>query len=235
MSKSDFMRSRRFAAIALIMGLVGVAAKTATISTYDGFLATEFPELIQKWNYLGFFTYTTNILVDSWLILTALSIFCKRDGMTRFLTGASLQGFLTVMIFVVGAIYCCFMLWFDKLFSWSLWWGNLVNFWHHVIAPGFMIFLFFRPADRTRLGGRDLGLWTIYPIAYLLVTLARGGRVHWYPYPFFDQTWETFAQLNIPPRLGIGIAIAFVTAFILTVSWLAIRIHNKIIQREVIQ
>ena len=234
MKKADFMLSKQFAIIALAMGLMGIAAKLTTISTYDGYLFAEFPELILKWNYLGFFTYTTNILVDFWLILTALSIFAGRGGLTRFLTGASLQGFLTVMIFTVGAIYCCFMLWFDRPFSWGLWWGNVVNIWHHVVMPSFMVFLFFRPAGRTRLGGKDLALWTIYPLAYLFFTLARGGVVNWYPYPFFDQTWETFADLGIVPWLGVTIASVFVAVFIISTSMVAIKIHNKIIRKSAV-
>jgi len=232
MNKSNFMSSRRFAYIALAMGLIGFAMKFTTISTYDGYLIAEFPDLIQKWNYLGFFTYTTNIMVDFWLVLIGLATLFKNSIMRDFLAKASVQGFLTVMIFVVGAIYCCFMIWFDELFSWSLWWGNMVNIWHHMVMPAFMMFLFFRPADRRRLGGKDLGLWTIYPIAYLVVTLVRGGIVNWYPYPFFDRTWETFADIGIDPRLGICIAIVFVTVFIISTSMLAIKIHNKLIEKE---
>ena len=212
------------------MGLMGFVMKFTSISTYDGYLVAEFPELIRKWNYLGFFTYTTNILVDFWLVLIALAILFRNNAMRDFLAKASVQGFLTVMIFTVGAIYCCFMLWFDKLFSRNLWWGNAINIWHHVAMPSFMVFLFFRPADRSRLGGKDLGLWTIYPIGYLIVTLVRGSGVHWYPYPFFDQSWEMFANWGIAPRLGICIAIAFVTVFIISISMLVIKIHNRIIK-----
>jgi len=215
------------------MGLMGFAVKLAAIFTYDGYLAREFPALIHKGNYFGFFTYTTNILVDFWLVLIALAIFLGRDKnpVTLFLAKASVQGFLTAMIFVVGVLYCSTMFWFDTPYSWSLWWGNFVTLWHHVVAPGFMIFLFFHPAGQTKLGGKDLALWTVYPVAYLLVTLVRGGVVNWYPYPFFDPAWETYASLNLSPRLGVALAIVLLTIFIIAIEMLAIRIHNRIIRR----
>jgi len=214
------------------MGLMGVAVKLAAIFTYDGYLSAEYPALISKWNNLGFFTYTTNILVDFWLILIALAIFFNNRPMRQFLSKASVQGFLTVMIFVVGALYCFAIVWFDTPYSWGLWWGNFVTAWHHVVTPAWMIFLFFRPADRARLGKRDLALWMAYPVAYLAVTLLRGGKVNWYPYPFFDPAWETFADLHLTPRLGVSLAIALVTVLIISAGLLAIKIHNKIIRGE---
>jgi len=235
MKNANYLLGKRFAAIALAMGLMGFAVKFVAIFTYDGYLVAEFPDLIHKWNYLGFFTYTTNIMVDFWLVLIGLAILFKNNIMRDFLAKATVQGFLTVMIFVVGVLYCSTMFWFDTPYSMSLWWGNFVTAWHHVVTPAIMIFLFFRPADRTRLGGKDLALWIIYPIAYLIVTLVRGGVANWYPYPFFDLAWETYADLNLNPWLGISLAVALVTGFVLSSGFLAIRLHNKIIQKESIE
>jgi hypothetical protein len=39
---------------------------------------------------------------------------------------------------------------------------------------------------RHRLAWRDIGLWMIYPVAYLTYSLARGPLVGWYPYDFID-------------------------------------------------
>ncbi|MCL2494638.1 MAG: Pr6Pr family membrane protein [Oscillospiraceae bacterium] len=230
--KEKFLLSRRFAAIALAMGLVGFAAKLAVIFTYDGRLAVEYPDLISKWNFFGFYTYTTNILVDFWLVLIALAIFLKREKMAALLAKATVQAFLTVMIFSVGAMYCGVLVWYDKLYSWGLWWGNFATLWHHAVTPVFMACLFFRPADRAKLGQKDLWAWLMYPLAYLVVTLLRGGMVNWYPYPFFDQAWEMFAQMNIDPRLGVSLASAFVAAFITTLGLLAIALHNRMIEKR---
>jgi len=227
-----FLLSRRFAVMALAMGLVGYAVKLAVIFTYDGRLAAEYPGLISKWNHLGFYTYTTNILVDLWLVLIALAILLKREKMAALLAKATVQGFLTVMIFSVGAMYCGVLVWYDKLYPWELWWGNFATIWHHVVTPVFMACLFFRPADRTKLGQKDLWAWLMYPLAYLVVTLLRGGLVNWYPYPFFDPAWEMFERLQNVPWLGVSLASAFVAAFITTLGLLAIAIHNRLIEKR---
>jgi len=218
--------SKRFGIIALALGLVGFAMKCAAIFTYDGWLAAEFPDLLHKWNYFGFFTYTTNIMVDTWLVLLGVSLLFAFDGLKRRLTKASLQGFLTAMIFVVGALYCFTMFWFDEPYSWGLWWGNVVTFWHHVATPVIMIIVFFRSKDRKKLGKKDLALWMIYPFMYLLVTMLRGSIASWYPYPFLDPAWDMFTQMNLRPWTGVTLACAFIFFFMLATAVLTVRIHN---------
>ena len=221
------MENKKFPCIALVMGLMGIAMKITAIATFDGYIIKEFPELVIKWNYLGFFTYTTNIMVDFWLVLVAVSIFFKLGGMKKFLTQASVQSFLTAMIFAVGFLYCAVILWFDKPYSRELWWGNVITFWHHAVTPALMAYLFFHPADKARLGKKDLALWLVYPIAYLIFTMLRGGKVNWYPYPFLDHAWETFADLHLAPWLGISLVIAVLVVFFLSAGCMTIKIHNK--------
>jgi len=161
----------------------------------------------------------------------AVSVFFKLGRMKSFLVKASVQGFLTAMIFAVGFLYCGILFWFDELYSWGLWWGNYITFWHHIIAPAFMIFLFFCPADKTKLGKRTPWLWLAYPAAYLIFTMIRGSQIHWYPYPFLNPAWEMFADLHIPPWIGVPLAIAVLFFFLLSVGLLTIKIHNKIVSK----
>jgi len=232
MDKANFLTSKKFAAIALAMGIMGGALKLIAIFTYENHLSREYPALLSGWNNLAFFTYTTNILVDFWLLFLALSILFNIGGVTNFLTRASVQGFVTVMIFTVGFMYCGVLFWFDELYSRGLWWGNFVTFWHHAVTPAFMVFLFFRPADRTKLSTKSLLLWLLYPLAYLGFTMARGAKIAWHPYPFLNLEWEMFADFNLAPGLGVALSIAFLFLFILSVSFLAVKIHNRIAGKQ---
>jgi len=231
MEKNNIFARRGFGAAALALGLMGCVMKLIAIGTYDGYLVNEFPDLIHKWNYLGFFTYTTNIMVDFWLVFVGVAILFQLNAMNRFLTRASLQGFLTAMIVIVGILYCSTMLWFDTPYSLGLWWGNVVTFWHHVVTPAVMVYLFFRPVDRTRLRMKHLTLWMIYPFAYFLVTMIRGGVTRWYPYPFLDSTWEMFADLNLTPWVGISVVFVVLLLFMLAVGLLAVTLHNRNAQK----
>jgi len=232
MITDSFIKSKRFAYIALVLGLIGIAIKLSVILTYDSHLIAEFPDLISRWNHIGFFTILTNILIDVWLILVALSILFNINKLLDFITQSRIQGFLTAMIFTVGFIYCFVLFWFDTLYSMNLWWGNLSTFWHHVVTPIFMVALFFRPYDKTKLPQKSLLLWMLYPLAYLIITMIRGATTAWYPYPFLDSKWEMFADLNLNPYLGISLGIAFLFFFILGTGLLTIKIHNKNIERK---
>jgi len=232
MGKESFLKSKRFAYIALIMALLGIAIKLTVVFTFDNHLIKEFPELINGWNYFGFFTVLTNFMVDLWLILLAISIFISSDALNGFLTRPFLQGFITVMIFTVGFIYCFIMFWFDIVYSASLWWGNLANFWNHAIVPTIIVLLYFRTTDGKKLSMKNVALWMVYPLAYLIFSMIRGNKVGWYPYPFLEAGWEIYAELDINPTLGIAICIAFLFFFILGAGTLAMRIHNKRITRK---
>jgi len=231
MKRNNLFESKWFGGAALALGLVGCAMKLTAIFTFDHYIIREFPDLIHKWNYLGFFTYTTNIMVDFWLILVGVSILFHLNALKQFLTTASLQSFLTAMIVIVGVLYCSTMLWFDTPYSRALWWGNVVTFWHHVVTPACMVYLFFRPADKARLGMKNMALWMIYPFSYFLVTMVRGGIVHWYPYPFLDSGWETFADLRLTPWVGISVVFVVLLGFMLGVGLLAVKLHNRTAQK----
>jgi hypothetical protein len=214
------------------MGLMGIAVILTSIFTYDHYLSREYPELISKWNNLGLFTYITNIVVDFWLILMAVSIFFKLGNMKRFLSKAAVQTFLTVMIFTVGFLYCFVVFWVDFVYSRSLWWGNFITFWNHVIMPAFMVFLFFHPTDIIKLEKKSSLLWLVYPAVYLVFTMIRGRKINWYPYVFLNLDWKMFADLKIKPWIGVSLSIVFYLFFILLVSQFAIKIYNKIVSKK---
>jgi len=232
MGKKSYLESKAFAPAALALGLMGIAVKLAAIFTYDGYLIWEYPALLSGWNNLAFFTYTTNIMVDAWLLLMAVSVFFKLSRMKVFLAKVSVQGFLTAMIIVVGFLYCGILFWFDELYSWGLWWGNYITFWHHIITPAFMLLFFFHPADKAKLSLKNLALWLAYPAAYLAFTMIRGGIIHWYPYPFLNPAWETFADLHMDPRIGVPLCIVVLFLFILSVGFLALKIHNRRVSKS---
>jgi len=95
-----------------------------------------------------------------------------------------------------------------------------------------MLILFFHPVDRAKLSLKTLALWLAYPAAYLAFTMIRGSRIHWYPYPFLSPAWEMFADYHVNPRAGVPLAIVALFLFILSVGFLVVKIHNRIVLRR---
>jgi hypothetical protein len=69
---------------------------------------------------------------------------------------------------------------------------------------------------------RDAPGWLLYPAAYLVYSLLRGGLTGWYPYPFLDVPTIGLARVLIN---GIALLVVFLlmSAIVIAVDKLAAR------------
>jgi hypothetical protein len=94
------------------------------------------------------------------------------------LRGAAVMYLITTFIvygFIVNS--------FDNPFDTTRHWTHTVV--HQVMPVAMVLDLLMRPFAN-RLQWRDAVRWTVYPIAYLLWSMARGQLDGWYPYDFID-------------------------------------------------
>ncbi|MDR0462196.1 MAG: Pr6Pr family membrane protein [Christensenellaceae bacterium] len=210
------MSTKRFATVALVIGLVGIAFEITQVVLYDSHLSMEWCYPASAWNYLAFFTVITNLLVDLWLITVGVCVLCKFSKVYKFLTAPAIQGAIVLYIATVSIIYCVFLFWFIGAYSLTLWWANIIDMWNHLILPVTMIVLWFTVPHKEKLQWSTLLYWLVFPFVYFVLSEIRGLIFDWYPYPFFRPSWVMFP-------LGIFIT----TACFLGVGAVIIWLHNK--------
>ena len=219
------MNTKSFAALAFLVGAVGITLEIMQIVFYDTHLSMEWSYPSTKWNYLAFFTVITNLAVDVWLLLVALSVLFKCKKFFQFLTRPQIQGALVLYITTVGIIYCTLLFWFIGPYSRTLWWANLIDMWNPLILPLAMIVLWLF-AMRISMHGpahspitkRTLAYWMIYPLAYFAISVARGLVGDWYPYPFLR-----------PSLILFPVGVAITTTCFLLVGSLIIWLYNRVV------
>jgi hypothetical protein len=209
--KSTKLRICGFLLIAF--GVIGIVGEAVLIATYDKHLSLENSFPGTRWNQLAFFTQATNIAVDIWFIAVGVALLFGFAKFYKFLTKPHIQGALTLYIFVVGVIYCGVLVWFTGLYSASLWWGNVVNFWHHLVVPIGMVVLFWRMPHCTHVSAVNVVWWMIYPMVYLIFAELRGLVDGWYPYPFLDPRFPLF-PLVLAMLIGIFAGLSFLMIFL---------------------
>jgi hypothetical protein len=126
--------------------------------------------------YFAFFTILSNLFGAVLFLVLAARWRATRTHTFDVLRGAAVLylvvTFVVVLVLLSGAELQVAVPWVDfvvhKLFP-------LVVVIDWLIDP---------PSTDVRL--RDVALWLVFPIIWLVVTLARGAVDHWYPYPFLD-------------------------------------------------
>jgi hypothetical protein len=88
-----------------------------------------------------------------------------------------------------------------------------VNFVLHVLMPCVVVIDWFLLPPRRALAIRDLLLWLIVPVLYLVYVLYRGSLIGWYPYPFLNP--DTGGGYRSVAVYIVGITVAF-----LLVGWM---------------
>jgi hypothetical protein len=71
---------------------------------------------------------------------------------------------------------------------------------------------------QSRLAVRDALLWLVYPIAWAVLTVARGAVDGWYPYPFLDPANGGYGQ--------VAITIVAITAGFVALASITVAIGN---------
>jgi hypothetical protein len=164
------------------------------------------PETIVR--YFTFFTILTNILIAVGCTVLLLKP-SSRWG--RFFAKNTTLTATTVNILIVGATYNIILRWLWKPQGLQYVVDELL----HLIIPLLFILFWLVFVPKGGLKWSNIFLWTVYPIAYLIIILIRGEFSGYYPYPFVDVTKLGYPQTLINSG---GIAVAFIAVALLFVG-----------------
>lgn len=161
-------------AVGALIGITGIALQFHYMMQIPGVSTVE--AIVR---FFSFFTILTNLLLVAGYVLPVVA---PESAASRYSVSASVRGALTVYIVVVGAVYNLLL---RQLYH-PVGWAKVADILVHDIAPVFYVVFWLVFAAKAGLRWADAGRWLLYPLAYLAYTLARGGFVHYYPYPFID-------------------------------------------------
>ena len=195
------IRSKKLGVVFLSVGFLGISLIVVYMAMWPHFREYAGNQ-ISGINYLAYFTYLSNLIVAVWLMLTGFANIFGITKLQGFLTSPKVFGAVVLYIFVVGFVFYGFLRWMITPFPWRLWYARLIDFANHGVFPAFMtvLFLLARREPKQRITQKHLLIWLIFPLVYLMFSLIRGAVSGWYPYPFFDSSWEVFVTLNISKR-----------------------------------
>ncbi len=157
--------------------------------------------------FFSYFTILTNIIVATYFTALLLG---ARITHTKGVLSA-----ITIYILIVGLVYQVALrhIWdpqgLQKLVDELL---------HSVIPLGALIY--WSVFEKKGLGYALIFSWSIYPLAYLIFTLARGSISGFYPYPFINVT-----EIGIQQTL---INALIILALFMTLSFVFIFINRKV-------
>jgi hypothetical protein len=157
----------------LVFGLLGFSA-----------IITEMVALIERGvfnagNFFSYFTIESNILAVVAFLAGALAIYAGRKSVWL----DYFRGAVTFFMVVTGIVFSLLLSGLEGVQLTAVPWDNIVL--HYIIPIAIVIdWLMDRPARRFSF--RQALAWMIFPILYLVYSLARGAIVNWYPYPFLN-------------------------------------------------
>ena len=133
---------------------------------------------INPFNFFGFFTIQSNLILAAVFLLSALAPAALGEPARSLVRAAA-----TTYIVIVGIVYATLLAPVEEAGGVPLPWANVVL---HVVTPvyGIVDWLVFR--DRVRLPLDRLWVVLLYPAVWLVVVLLRGATDGWVPYPFLD-------------------------------------------------
>ncbi len=164
-------------------------------------------------NFFSYFTNLSNILASIVFIIGAVYLIQRREAGETF---DIIRGTSVVCMAVVGIVYGILLR--NEDLGALLPWVNVVL--HYVMPVVVVLDWFYRP-PATKFVVRQVALWLVFPLLYLVYTLIRGSIVNWYPYPFLT-----------PAKVGgyggillycVGILVVF-----LLLSWLLMQVANNV-------
>ena len=167
--------------------------------------------VLNIFNYLGYFTNLSNILVGVILIISAGYLMANRQPSVK---DDVIRGAATLYMTITGVVYITLLS--NEDLGLLMPWVNIVT---HIILPIYVIADWLYQPPRTKLQIKYIMVWLVWPLAYVLYTLIRGGITGWYPYPF----------LNPAHVGGYGAVMLYGAAILVTFlvcGWLLIQIGS---------
>lgn len=184
--------------VATLRGVAAIAGLTAITAT---FFDTASRATINPFNFFGFFTMQSNIILMLVLFVTAALGFARRLQPTIVVLARACA---TTYIVIVGAVYNTLLVGLEG--GVTLEWANWVL---HVALPLYAALDWIVFGDRPPLSWKWLWVPLVYPIVWIAVVLLRGATDGWVPYPFLD------------PALGYGTVAAYCTGIALATAAVA--------------
>lgn len=189
--------------------LIGAFRFAIAVATVVAIVATALDVLgrgpLNVFNFFGYFTIQSNILLAVTLTLAALHGLRGVDQ-PRWLELA--RGLTTTYIVIVGIVYATLLAPLGAAGGVPVPWANFIL---HVVTPVLAALDWLLIGDRERLELSQLWLVLIYPATWLAVVLIRGATDGWVPYPFLNPATGYGAVAIV----CVGICLA-----ILLVGWL---------------
>jgi hypothetical protein len=186
-------RSPIFASLRLLIAAVALVAIVST------FIDTASRVAINPFNFFGYFTMQSNIIITVVLLLAAYAAFARNERLATSLVLA--RACATTYIVIVGIVYNTLLVGLPG--GISLEWANWVL---HVALPAYAALDWILFGDRIAVPWRRLWIVVIFPIVWIAVVLVRGATDRWVPYPFLDPSHG----YGVVALYCVGIAVATV-------------------------
>lgn len=156
-------------------------------------------------DYFSYFTVLSNLFAAAMLLYGALRPAHERSRTIELLRGAAV-----VYILTTGIVYLLLLSGHAPAYPW-------VNAILHYLMPVAVALDWLLDPPRVRLDpARTVVLWMVFPLLYILYTLARGAIVGWYPYLFVNPHRSGGYLLVAGDCLAVGIGII---ALIAATTW----------------
>ncbi len=129
-------------------------------------------------SYFSYFTNLSNIFASVVFIIGAVYLIQRRTPSAR---DEVIRGASVVAMAVVGIVFSLLLRNEDLggLLAW-------VNFVVHFLMPIAVVADWLIQPPKTAMGTPQVATWLVYPLVYLVYTLARGPVAKFYPYPFLN-------------------------------------------------
>lgn len=163
----------------LLLGLLGFSAILTEIIvlTNEG--------VFNAANFFSFFTILSNTFAA--ILFIYLGFTNKTSNRLEVVRGA-----VTLYMLMTGVIFAVLLAGLENIRLTATPWDNVVL---HYIMPIVVVGDWLLHPPKKRLPLKAVGVWVLFPIAYVVYTLIRGSIVSWYPYPFLNPLQSSYAQV----------------------------------------
>ena len=165
--------------------------------------------LLESIKLFRYFTIQSNLLVAVYFALTVSGKFDDSDFFKRFF------GSVFLSIFVTGIVFAGYLEW--TYVSPGLY--KIGSALLHYISPILVTMYLLQSKEDYSFEYKDIKVWLIYPVSYLVYLIIQGVITNDYLYPFFD-----VPTIGV---LGLVISTFFLVLFFFGMSILLVKIFSK--------
>jgi hypothetical protein len=203
-SLNSFRSMRALAGLAALVGWFALALQFYLIVTIDSPLTVG----TRIGNYFSYFTVLSNILAA--VVLTVCAVH-NRSGPFHVFAKPAVMAAAAVYMGVTGLVYFFILS--------SLWnpqgWARIADTLLHYVMPVLYLGFWIVFVRKGRLRPALIPLILLFPVAYAIYSLVRGGLIAWYPYPFLDLRTHEVGEIVLNSLL-LTVGFALFAAMLVT-------------------